>query len=119
MRIIKKQLRRLTFAFSGILYAVRNDASFKSQWYVGIPVMVLLLFMLWPVTKIEFLLLAGAYCLILITELQNSALEAALDHLHPELHHNIGKSKDMAAGAVLLAGFFLLCVVVTLFAGRL
>jgi diacylglycerol kinase len=62
--------------------------------------------------KIDFLFLGLAYVLILITELQNSSFEAALDRIHPEKHDEIGKSKDMAAGAVLTAGFFLVFVMV-------
>lgn len=53
---------------------------------------------------------------MLITELQNSSFELALDRLHPELHDTIGKSKDMAAGAVLTAGFFLIFVLVVTWA---
>jgi diacylglycerol kinase len=59
------------------------------------------------------------YILILITELQNSALEYALDHLHPDTHENIGRSKDMAAAAVLLAGLLLLIVLGTITYSRL
>jgi len=39
---------------------------------------------------------------IIAMELLNSALEAAVDRLHPERHPAIGAAKDMAAGAVLL-----------------
>lgn len=67
-----------------------------------------------PLSKTELLFLLLGWCLILITELQNSALEHALDHLHPERHDTIGRSKDLAAAAVLLAGVFLLLVLVVI-----
>jgi diacylglycerol kinase len=51
---------------------------------------------------------------VLITELQNTSFEEALDHLHPELHDKIGRSKDMAAGAVLTAGIFLALVMLVI-----
>jgi hypothetical protein len=35
-------------------------------------------------------------------EVINSAFERLIDHLHPELHSEIGFIKDMAAGSVLL-----------------
>lgn len=35
-------------------------------------------------------------------EALNSAPERLIDHLHPEIHPEIGIVKDMAAGAVLL-----------------
>lgn len=119
MRFIEKQRRRLGFALRGITYAVRTDKSFRLQWYGIGTLIALALLMLSPLSSTEFLFLLLAYFLILITELQNSALEYALDHLHPETHDNIGRSKDMAAGAVLLAGLFLLIVIGALLFTRL
>ena len=72
-----------------------------------------------PLTLYDILFLLLAWFLILITEMQNSAIEAALDRLHPELHDSIKQSKDLAAGAVLLAGFFLTTVITALLVVRL
>ncbi len=74
---------------------------------------VVLAFLL-PLDRMETLFIILSYFLILITELQNSAIEAALDQLHPGLNDHIGISKDMAAGAVLLAGLFLLITLVVI-----
>ena len=41
--------------------------------------------------------------LVLATELVNSAFEALVDHLHPEVHPEIRVIKDMVAGSVLFA----------------
>jgi diacylglycerol kinase len=73
---------------------------------------------MWPLTQTEILFLALSYALILITELQNTSFEKALDKLHPELHDDIGASKDIAAAAVLTAGLFALCVVLVISAER-
>jgi diacylglycerol kinase len=67
-----------------------------------------------PMEAWEWLFVILCWILILITELQNSALEAALNKIHPELHENIGHSKDMAAGAVLLAGAYTLATIMVL-----
>lgn len=105
-------------AISGIVFALLHDFGFRKQFYgMGIVVSISLIF-LWPVTSTEFLFIALAFALVLITELQNTALENALDKLHPELHNSIGLSKDMAAGAVLLAGLFLLLTLSSLFLTR-
>lgn len=40
--------------------------------------------------------------MVLGMEMLNTAIEELLDHLHPERHPNIGKAKDIAAGAVLI-----------------
>ncbi len=114
MQFVEKQRRRLGFALRGIHYAIRTDKSFRLQWYGVGSVVAFAILILTPVSSTELLFLILAYFLILITELQNSALEYALDHLHPETHDNIGRSKDMAAGAVFLAGLFLVVVIATL-----
>jgi len=49
--------------------------------------------------KLSLLLAVGA---VLSFELANTALEHAVDLLHPEKHPSIKAAKDCAAGAVLL-----------------
>lgn len=111
-------LRRFTAAFGGLWYALRYDHSFRWQ-LLGIPVVLVFVVMyLWPLSEVEMLFLGLAYVLIVITELQNSAHEEALDKLHPHHDFQIGRSKDMAAGAVLSAGFFLVFVLAILICTR-
>lgn len=112
--MITRYLRRFPHAVRGLLFALRFDFGFRTQVYGLGLVVAAALFILFPLNPTELLFVCLAYFLILITELQNSALEIALDKLHPELNDAIGKSKDLAAGAVLLAGFFLLAVLATL-----
>jgi len=113
--MLARYLRSFPHAFRGITYALTNDFGFRKQFYgIGILLVIVISFF-YPLTSSELLFIGLAYALILITELQNSALEAALDKLHPELHETIGVSKDMAAGAVLIAGLFLVLVIVVIF----
>lgn len=105
-------ITRLRSAFAGIISALRTDKSYRQQFYGIATVIAIFIFYFKPQEKTELLFLGLAYALILITELQNSSFEAALDKMHPEHHSEIGKSKDMAAGAVLTAGFFLIFVMV-------
>lgn len=117
--MIKRTLRRFPPAFRGLWYAVRNDFSFKSQVYGGFTVAVVVLAYAWPVSPTECLFLVLGWTLVLITELQNSSVEASLDHLHPDRHDAIKVTKDMAAGAVVLAGGFYALVILTIVASRL
>jgi undecaprenol kinase len=112
MHFITHTIKRVRFALSGITFAIRNDHSFKMQVLIGLPIVFLVSYFGAPLTQFEWVILIGSYVLVLITELQNTAFEAALDHLHPELHDNIGRSKDMAAGAVLLSGTIFLAVII-------
>ena len=109
---VLKQLNRFRCAFSGLQSAVLKDRSFQIQTLVIGPLLGLLAYFYWPLSDTELIALIFGWCLLLITELQNSSLEAALDHLHPDLHNQIGLSKDMAAGSVLLALLFLLFVII-------
>ncbi len=97
-------------AIRGIVRATQTDKSFSAHVYIGIPTAVVVWYLGWPLTDLEFFMLVVAVLLVLVTELQNSAFEAALDRLHPELHEKIGRSKDMAAGAVLLSVSFAILV---------
>ena len=116
--MLKRYLQSFPHAIRGILFALKNDFGFRKQFYgIGL-VLIAGFYFLTPLSSTEFLFITLAYVLILITELQNSALEAALDKLHPELHQTIGVSKDMAAGAVLFAGLFLVIVLTVLILAR-
>jgi undecaprenol kinase len=108
--MVKKLLKKFTHPIRGILYALMHDAGFQFQIVLGVILLGFFIYFFSPFTQIEILFLGLAFFLILITELQNSSFEEALNKLHPEIHDSIRKSKDMAAGAVLLAGFFLLFV---------
>jgi diacylglycerol kinase len=96
------------------VYALRHDFSFRTQWYAAALVSILIIYLFAPLSVAEFLFLGMAAMLVLITELQNSAFETALDQIHPERHDSIKRSKDMAAGAVLLAAGFAVLVIATL-----
>ena len=117
--MLKRYLQRFPHAGRGLWYALRHDFGFRTQIYVGLLVGTGITYWFTPLTLDELLWLALAAILILITELQNSALEVALDRLHPERHLEIKRSKDMAAAAVLLAGLFAGLVVGVLLVARL
>ena len=55
-------------------------------------------------------MLAGAVLLVLITELLNTGIEAAIDRIGPDWHPLSKRAKDMGSAAVLLA--LLLCAAV-------
>lgn len=114
MNIITKNVNRIKYALNGILFALRTDYSYRTQAWSILVVITVAVFFLQPLSQTEILFLGLAYTLILITELQNSSFEAALDHMHPERHDSIGKSKDMAAGTVLSAGLFLVFVLLAI-----
>jgi diacylglycerol kinase (ATP) len=92
--------QRLSFSLQGIGTAWKLEASFRFQSLMALGVVILLL-VLRP-AAIWWALLLMNCGLVLAAELFNTALEQALDHLHPGLHPAIKVSKDCAAGAVLV-----------------
>ena len=56
---------------------------------------------------VETALLTASVVLVLIAELLNSGIEAAIDRIGPELHDLSKRAKDMGSAAVLLS--LLLC----------
>ena len=57
---------------------------------------------------VEVALLAGSVVLLMVVELLNTGIEAAIDRIGPEWHPLSKRAKDMGSAAVLLA--LLLCV---------
>ena len=56
---------------------------------------------------VEVALLAGSVVLVMIVELLNTGIEAAIDRIGPEWHALSKRAKDMGSAAVLLG--LLLC----------
>lgn len=91
---------RMQFALSGIAAGWRREKSFRTQ--AGIAVLVIAGLVVFGVPAVWCAVVMLAAALVLAAELFNAALEALIDHLHPDLHPEIGVVKDMAAGGVLL-----------------
>lgn len=95
--------KRLGFAVTGIQEGLR-EKSFRAQLVCAAAVIAtILLLSLDAVSNAVLLLCVG---LVLSAELFNTALESALDRLHPETHPAIQRAKDCAAGAVLVLSLF-------------
>lgn len=92
--------KRLSYSLQGIGSAWKREASFRTQSTMALGVLGLLLWLRPP--AVWWALLMMSCGLVLAAELINTALEHALDHLHPDLHPAIKVSKDCAAGAVLM-----------------
>jgi len=97
---------RMSHPIRGVITAVRTDAAIQVELICGTIALSILYLLFGPFSAIGSLLLIFCFFLVLITEFQNSAVETALDRIHPGRHDEIGKSKDLAAASVLLAALF-------------
>lgn len=107
----KMMYRKLKDALRGLRVTISEELSFKLE-VAGIIPLVILMYFFWPLEEYQIMALIITYGLVLITELVNTSLETALERLHPERHGLIGRAKDVAAGAVVIAILLLVAVIV-------
>ena len=104
-------LARMGFALQGLRVAASGEASFRTQLLAAVVATAVTVWLrpgwLWAA------LIAVAIGLVLALELVNTALEHALDGLHPEQAPFIEVAKDCAAAAVLVSS--LLAVILFVF----
>lgn len=96
-------LQTLNCAVEGVLHAVKTQRHMR--WHAVACLAVLLAAPRLGVTPGEFALLCLAAALVLVAELSNTALEAAVDLVSAEFHPLARAAKDVAAGTVLVAAF--------------
>ncbi len=102
---IDRIVHAAAYSAQGIAAALRHESAFRQEALLAV-LMVPAAFWLgrhW----VEAVLLAGSVLLVLITELLNSAVEAAVDHISLDLHPLAKRAKDYGSAAVLFA--LLLC----------
>ncbi|MDA1097913.1 MAG: diacylglycerol kinase [Proteobacteria bacterium] len=89
------------YSLMGLASAWRTEAAFRQE--------VVLFMVLAPLgcwlgeSGIERALLVGPLLLVLIVELLNSGLEAAIDRIGPEIHPLSKQAKDVASAAVFVS----------------
>ena len=106
-----------TWAFEGIVYVLRTQRNMRI--HLGAGLVALILALLLGVTRLEFIAVLGAVSLVLIAEMFNTAVEAAIDALVTHYHPLVKVAKDVSAGAVLVATVNALAVAYLVFYNRI
>jgi diacylglycerol kinase (ATP) len=97
----RRLVRAARYSWQGLVCAFRNEAAFRLElalaavlapagWWLG-------------AGGVERALLLGSLALVLVVELLNSAVEAAVDRLGDERHELAGRAKDLGSAAVFVA----------------
>ena len=102
---IRRILRATIFSAQGLAYAFKNEAAFRQE--VALTAVLIPAAFWLGRTPLEIALLIGVCLIMLIVELLNSAIEAAIDRLGEERHELSGAAKDLGSAAV----FVVLCLV--------
>jgi diacylglycerol kinase (ATP) len=103
-------------AFAGIIHVLRTQRNLRIHF--GIAFVVLVLALVVNVTKLELIALLISVTFVLIAEMLNSALEAAIDIATTSFDPMAKLAKDIAAGAVLIAAVNAVAVGYLVFAGK-
>ncbi|MHB1278500.1 MAG: diacylglycerol kinase family protein, partial [Bacteroidia bacterium] len=91
--MIQREIKSFGHAFRGLKFLFQSQKHFR--FHVLATILVISLGLWFTVSALEWTVLLLCCAGVLMTEALNSALEVALDHLHPEIHPAIGKAKDM------------------------
>ncbi|MCK9389308.1 MAG: diacylglycerol kinase [Sulfuritalea sp.] len=98
-------LRRIWNAFSyslsGLRAASLNEDAFRQECLLAAVLIPLALLL--PVPGVGRALMIGSMLLVLIVELINSAIEAAIDRISLDRHRLSKRAKDIGSAAVLIA----------------
>jgi diacylglycerol kinase (ATP) len=101
----KTGLRRVWNAFfysiDGLRAAYTHEDAFRQEVWLAILLIPAALFL--PATALGKALMIASVLLVLIVELLNSAVEAAIDRISLERHRLSKRAKDIGSAAVMLA----------------
>ena len=98
------------WSLAGLTAAFRHEAAFRQE---ALCAAVLLPLGLWlGGSGLEKALLVASVLLVLLAELLNSAIEAAVDRISSERHELAGRAKDLGSAAVMVS--LVLCAAVWL-----
>ena len=117
-KIITRIINSTKYSLHGLKKAYLTDVSFNLDVKICSVILIIVIYLLWPITETQFLFLFLSYFLILIIELVNTSIEQMLDKLHPEKHELIGVSKDIASAAVFLSIILAIVVVLVIALGK-
>lgn len=98
-------LRRIAnasvYSIQGLRLAWRHEAAFRQECVLAILLVPLGAWL--GQTAVERVLLVGSCLFVLVVELLNSAVEAAVDRHGDEIHELSGRAKDLGSAAVMLS----------------
>ena len=112
---IKRTISGFKYAVEGIVHVIRTQR--HMQFHFVILVIMLVLGIVFRLTREEILILLFTITLVLIAEMFNTAIEAVVD-LVTQTYHPLAKfAKDIAAGAVLITSITASAIGFMLFLG--
>ena len=100
---ITRALHAAKNSCSGLIFALREESAFRQEMFLVI--ISLSVIIITEVSAIEIIFMTFATSLVLIIELLNSSVEAAVDRISFEYHGLSKRAKDYGSAAVMLSIF--------------
>ena len=98
---IGRLIRAVRYSFAGLRDAFRDETAFRQESLLAL---VLIPVAIWlGENNVERALMIGALLVVLIVELLNSAIEAAIDRIGADFSNLSRKAKDLGSAAVFVS----------------
>lgn len=104
MRAWRNWLKSMSYALSGLRFSFISQPNMR--FHILASILVAVLTLLLPLSIVQILFIVLAVCFVMICELINTSIEAAIDLTNPGFHPLAKIAKDVAAAAVLVSAFF-------------
>ena len=89
------------YSIKGLKSAFKHEQAFRLECYI---LLIVIPLALWIGDKpLEYCLLISSWVFVMIVEMINSAIEAAIDRISMEQHELSGRAKDIGSAAVMLS----------------
>jgi len=98
---IRRLIKATGYSLQGLAASFRHETAFKQE---VVATGVLIPLALWLGSSgLERAVLISVWMLVPLFELVNSAIEAVVDRIGPELHELSGRAKDISSATVMVA----------------
>lgn len=99
--MLKQRILSFKFAFEGIGYVLRTQ---PNAWIYALITLVVIIVSFWlSLDNHEWALLILTIVVVWMAEMSNTAIEAVVDLLSPEIQQKAKIAKDVSAGVVLIS----------------
>ena len=98
---VQRLWNALGYSLQGLASALRHEDAFRQECLLAVLLIPAALFI--PVSGTEKAMMIASVLLVLIVELLNSAVEAAVDRISLEDHQLAKRAKDIGSAAVFIS----------------
>lgn len=103
---LTRAIRAAVNSWNGFVFAYREESAFRQELTLALILIPIALFL--PVGYVDKILLISSVLIVLIVELLNSSVEAAIDRISFEINDLSKRAKDFGSAAVFVALFICL-----------